>query len=57
MSQYTCDMLNVQIKSETDKPETNRNMEKLRTEQGYFYLNGSKNSFHKRTYHIFILLL
>ena len=36
MSKYTCDMLNVQIKSETDKPETNRNMEKLWAEQGYF---------------------
>ena len=28
MSKDTCDMLNVQIKSETEKPETNRNMEK-----------------------------
>ena len=33
MSKDTCDMLNVQIKSETEKPETNRNMEKLRAEQ------------------------
>ena len=29
----TCDMLNVQIKSETDKPEINRNNEKLRADK------------------------
>ena len=29
----TCDMLNIQIKSEMDKPETSRNMENLRADK------------------------